>query len=71
NGMKMDTYRWNYNRIALEYRADFLAKWSEEFSSARDIGTLQKEYFSESDWELAQALMSDPAKFFQDHKETL
>lgn len=71
NGMKMDTYRWNYNRIAIEYRADFLAKWSEEFSSARDIGTLQKEYFSESDWELAQALMSDPAKFFQDHKETL
>lgn len=67
NVMKLDTYRWNYNRIAEEYHEPFAKRWAEEFRAADSAGLLDRDYFSPGDWALARELMSDPAAFAAEH----
>ncbi|MDM8274124.1 glycosyltransferase family 2 protein [Enorma phocaeensis] len=67
NVMKLDTYRWNYNRIAEESHLPFAERWASEFRSATQEGLMDPDYFSPSDWELAQELMADPASFVKAH----
>lgn len=71
NVMKLDTYRWNYNRIAIECREEFLERWVEEFKAARDEGTLRQDYFTEYNWGIAQELLSDPKAFYVKYREAL
>lgn len=66
--MKLDTYRWNYNRIADEHRLGFCEKWAEEFRAAREEGLLDRDYFSEGDWALSGELMDDPSAFVENHR---
>ena len=68
-GMKLDTYRWNYNRIADDCRRGFAEKWSDELRAARDEGVLDRDYFSEGDWELVQELVEDAGAFCDNHAE--
>lgn len=67
--MKLDTYRWNYNRIADDCKPSFVQKWSEEFRAARDEGVLDCDYFSEGDWALVQELLEDAEGFCANHAE--
>lgn len=71
NAIKLDTYRWNYNRIAIDCREEFVERWAEEFTAARDEGTLQKSLFNEYDWGIVQELLADPHAFFEKYKEAL
>lgn len=69
--MKFDTYRWNYNRIADDCKPGFAQKWSEEYQAAQAEGVLDRDYFSDSDWELVQALVADAEAFYQAHATSL
>ena len=69
--MKLDTYRWNYNRIAVSRRLDFLKRWTEEVRQARDEGTLLKEQFDDYNWGIIQELLEGPEPFFEKHRDTL
>lgn len=71
NVMKLDTYRWNYNRIAHEYRLDFVKKWAEEFRSAFEEKTLIEACFTNYDWGIVQELLDNPETFFEKYKEAL
>ena len=69
NAMKLDTYRWNYNRIAPSHHEEFSKVWAEEFARADQEGLLVPEDFAASDWVLAHELMADPVAFAQAHPQ--
>lgn len=71
NAMKLDTYRWNYNRIAIECREAFAERWADEFRKADAEGTLRKECFNDYDWGIAQELLADPHGFYEKYREAL
>lgn len=69
NVMRMDTYRWNYNRITQDCREGFCEKWAQEYRDQESKGLMDADYFSASDWQLAHDLMDDPAAFVAAHPE--
>lgn len=71
NVVKFNTYRWNYNRIAVEYRLEFTERWAQEFYAAQKEGILHQEHFSDHDWSLVQELMENPQEFFEKYKKEL
>ena len=71
NAMKLDTYRWNFNRIAIECREEFVERWADEFRQAQEEGVLREEAFTPYDWGIAQELIADPKAFFEKYREAL
>lgn len=67
--MRLDTYRWNYNRIALACHAEFAEKWAEEVRAADAEDLNDEGYFSPRDWALIHELMDDPAAFAEKYTE--
>ena len=65
NLLKLGTYRWNFNRIADEYRCGFAEKMAEEYRAAAAEGTLDASYFAPQDWEMLELLMKDTDAFMQ------
>ena len=71
NVMKLNAYRWNYNRISIECRQGFIEKWSEEFRAAQTDGVLRRDCFDEYNWGIVCELVDDPGQFFSKYKEAL
>lgn len=71
NAMRMGTYRWNYNRIAPEYRAAFCQRWAQEYQREMEKGLMDPALFAPSDWGLVQELLADPAAFAAKYDELL
>lgn len=72
NAIKFDGYRWNYNRIAAEYREEFVARWVEEFRQAREEGVLQQALFDPDSWNIIQELLTgDISAFVGKYSEEL
>lgn len=72
NAIKFDGYRWNYNRIAAEYREEFVARWVEEFRQAREEGVLQQALFDPDSWSIIQELLAgDISAFVGKYSEEL
>lgn len=65
--MKFDTYRWNYNRIADEYRAAFAERWAEEMKRAQSSGWLDESLFGQKEWRLSMQLITDSNAFVEDN----
>ena len=63
NLLKLGTYRWNYNRIADEFKGEFADRMAQEYRAAREEGTLHADYFSPADWEMLCLLMDDTEAF--------
>lgn len=63
NLLKLGTYRWNYNRIADEFRSGFSDKMAEEYRAAREEGVLKADFFCEDDWKTLELLMDDTEAF--------
>lgn len=63
NRLKYGTYAWNFNRIAPAYRAEFAARWADEYRAARRTGELNRHLFSEDEWERVLLLMEDTDAF--------
>lgn len=69
NLLKLGTYRWNFNRIADEYRRGFAERMQREYRKAREEGTLHADYFSPQDWEMLELLMDDLDAFMERYGE--
>lgn len=64
NAIKFNHYRWNYNRLGVEYRYAFLLRIVEEFGSGREAGRLKQEAFDDHRWEELMTMLDDPQKYF-------
>ena len=71
NSVKMATYRWNFNRIAPEYRLDFCKRWIAELSCAEREGMLPHHIMSELDWAQYAELKADPEAFVEAYPDGL
>ena len=72
NAIKFDGYRWNYNRIAPEYREEFVARWMKEFRQSQEEGTLNQELFDPDSWSIVGELLAgDASAFAQRHPDEL
>jgi len=61
--IKYDSYMWNYNRIAQEYKYIFIERASADFKKDQDEGYLNPEYFEAYKWKDLQKLIKDPIKY--------
>lgn len=68
--LKLGTYRWNFNRIAPEYRRSFAERMREEYQNAKNSGWLDKSYFNEKDWNQLTLLMNDLDEFMSRYGES-
>ena len=57
--LKFDTYMWNLNRIADQYKAEFRDRLSLELLKAEYDGFLKRELFDDARWEGVQACIRD------------
>ena len=58
-------YRANLNRIAEEYKKDFLIKWSEDFRQFRKEGLINFRMFNRTDWEMLLDIMDNPVDYYE------
>ena len=61
---KFRNYMFTYNRIAEEYKEDFLDNFSREFHEAENAGELDYSLFGSNEVKKLESIMSDPSKFY-------
>lgn len=64
NAIKFNQYRWNYNRLGVEYRYAFLMRLISEFRTLYDEGRLDHGSFDGNRWEELMTILDDPHKYF-------
>lgn len=58
-------YKGNLNRIADEYKREFILKWSKDFNKFRDEGLLDWNKFNSIDWEMLLDIINDPEDYYE------
>ena len=56
---KFHNYKFNYTRVAPEYKLDFLKVFHDEFKQASENGELDKSLFTEKEWKDLQDIIRD------------
>ena len=56
---KWETYLWNFNRLDVSLRQEFLDKMREEFKAYAEANRLDKQLFADAEWSEVQALVND------------
>lgn len=69
--MKLNTYKWNYERVDEAGKAAFAGRMCEEFRAADQDGTLDPGFFNEAEWSLIQDIMAGPDVVTARYPETL
>lgn len=64
---KFATYKWNYNRISPEFRAEFAERWAAEMNEAEEAGFLDAGLLNQIDRDLLHGLTASPQEFCQTH----
>jgi len=64
---KCDNCRFHYNRVAPEYKLDFLRRMSDEFKEARAAGELNEKLFNESVFAELCQVMDQPEMYQRGH----
>ena len=62
---KFDTYNWNYERIAPEFREEFLRHIASEFAEPMQNGLVNPVYFKPGEYKLLCRIMADPHAVFE------
>ncbi len=62
---KFDTYNWNYERIAPEFREEFLQHVAGEFTEPFEKGQVNAAYFKPGEYDLLCRIMQDPHAVFE------
>ena len=57
-------YLWNYNRIADEFRPEYLERIRDEFVVAREAGELDRKYFWPKEWDAVHRIMDSPSDYY-------
>ena len=50
NSLKYESYRWNLQRLTVEFKYAFLIQMHKEFMKERESGLLDKKYFTDWAW---------------------
>jgi len=66
NYLKYESYRWNYERLSLEYKYCFLLKMKEELLAAREQGKLDRSLFQDFQWAKLTKILDDTDGFFKE-----
>lgn len=64
--LKYDKYRWNYLRLNVKLRKEFLKVMHEEFVCALKNNLLNVSCFSENDWDELNTLIHKPKKYLRE-----
>lgn len=57
---KLETYRWNFNRLTDIEKQEFCRIWSSEYVRAQQKGWIQRSLYTESAWKLLRQIISYP-----------
>lgn len=66
NYLKYESYRWNYERLSLEFKYCFLLKMKDELSEARNEGTLDESLFRDFQWVKLNNILDHTDEFFKE-----
>lgn len=69
NAIKFNQYRWNYNRLSMEYRYAFLLRLVSEFEPLREEGKLNNNLFDDIRLEELNRLLDNPQAYFLETSE--
>ncbi|HHV10477.1 MAG TPA: glycosyltransferase [Clostridiales bacterium] len=58
-------YKFNLNRIAEEYKLEFLEKCSADFRKMRDNGELDYSLFGKAEWEILLSIIDNPKEYYE------
>lgn len=64
--LKYESYRWNYERLAIEFKYCFLLKMKEELSAAEKEGNLDSSLFKDFQWIKLSKILNDTDTFFKE-----
>ena len=59
-------YKWNLNRLGLEYKYAFLIRMADKLRALDAGNKLHEDMFTEKQWESLTAIMNDPQQYFRD-----
>ena len=62
---KFDTYNWNYDRIAWEYREEFLDRIADEFTAPLVARQLDPSVFKEGEFDRLLRIIEDPHSVYE------
>lgn len=57
---KLETYRWNFNRLTGIEKQEFCRIWSSEYARAQQKGWIQRNLYAESPWKLLRQIITHP-----------
>ena len=57
---KLETYRWNFNRLTGIEKQEFCRIWSSEYVRAQQKGWIQRNLYTESPWKLLRQIITHP-----------
>lgn len=60
---KYETYVWNYNRLDVSLKPEFMERMSRDFAEAKAEGNLKQSAFQDVEWEELNELIEKPEKF--------
>lgn len=66
NYLKYESYRWNYERLSIEFKYCFLLKMKEELMEARDEGKLDEKLFKDFQWVKLNKILDHTDEFFKE-----
>ena len=58
-------YKGSLGRMAQEYRAEFIARFAEDFRELERLGALKKECFHDTDWRTLCFIMKNPQDYYR------
>lgn len=61
---RYQTYMFTLNRIADEFKKDFLHSFSKDFREAEENGELDPRYFTKLEWETIHWIIRDPDEYY-------
>lgn len=67
--LKYESYRWNYERLSLEFKYCFLLQMKEELEDARKNGYLDETYFRDFQWKKLMRILDDTDAFYKESCE--
>lgn len=64
--LKYESYRWNYERLSLEFKYCFLLQMKSELEMARQAGDLDEAYFRDFQWRKLMRILDDTDAFYKE-----
>ena len=64
---RMKNYDFTYNRVAQEYKREFLNRYAADFRKIREDGELRENLYTQQQWERLESITEDPDLFYYTH----